>query len=176
MDNARQLMVILISTIMLSGCSLSETFSNLTQTKEEAAAGQTIEQAARETLRKADLEQKRQEYLLSALLMSPPGYNGVSGLVYAYMSPATNQSVVEVVGYLPQPQHNYNVWLTNESQNRFIALSKLTPDDIETEKYTLTYTSTEDLAEYVYMVIGDEASLSAKPTNPVMAGKLITKP
>jgi hypothetical protein len=176
MDKTRQLFLILIATITLSGCNLSETFSNLTQTEEEAAAGQSVAQAELVAKRKAHLEAKRQEHALSGLLMPPPGLNGVSGLVYAYMSTTDNQSVVEVSGYLPQPIHNYNVWLTNESQNRFIALSKLTPDDIETEKYTLTYTSTEDLAEYVYMVIGDEASVSAKPKNPVMAGKLITKP
>jgi hypothetical protein len=164
--------VIILISLFLSACSPSQIFSNLTQSKEEAAAGETIALAERDAKRHAELESKRKHYQLSTPLLPPTGMKGVTGLVYAYMNLSKTGTTIEVDGYLPSPEHDfYRVWLTDENQSAFTHIGTLTK--AEEDSVSLLLTEQGDFSDTLIMIIGDEASVSAKPTNPVLAGKLI---
>jgi hypothetical protein len=165
--------LLISSTLLFSACSPSQLFSQLTQSKEEAAANETIARAERDAARHKGLEQKRLSYQSSTPLLPPPGISNLSGLVYAYMTTSAQESQFEIEGYLPKPVYgNYHVWLTNEDQSTFISIANLNAGNSD-ELYQLKDTIKKDYSLFPVIIISDEASQSGQPENPVLAGKLI---
>lgn len=164
--------VIIISGFLMTACSPTQIFQQLTRTNEEQAAEATLNQANLQTKRLEMLNAKRADYTFAAPLS--PIQAGASGIIYAY-SRSSRESATELAvdGFLPVPQAAYVGWLTNDSQDVYLKVGKLIM--VEPERYQLEFKSDQNYSEFHSVIVSDEASPSAKPQHPLFASKLIEK-
>lgn len=144
----------LVASILFAGCSVEDIFSKLATTNEEQGASEAFNRSKIIEAKQLKMEQMKQQFPDFVNLNNVTESISGVGVAYRKLESASSQIILEAM--LPNSNRQiYEVWLNKTGSKDKLRLGAL--QFIQTDDYTFTYTSGEDLSSYSNISISLEA-------------------
>jgi hypothetical protein len=161
-----KILIPLVVSFILVGCSSPTSRSNQPPLVDEQAAAVVRDQIVQE--KRELIEAKKSSFPISLELDMVEASLDYFAYAFRNQYSVDNKSVLEVEAILPDPQNRfYEVWLVKESGEKINAgvLEYLRPDD-----YRLSFESSEDLSGYTIIQLTREVFADDQPEEVIAIG------
>lgn len=166
----KKLVIMILSTLALSACSMEDVFSLMAQSEVEKSASESVNSSVKIV---ENFEQiaasKRQSAIKTAKLDSTTG-DGSFG--YAFITEESGQTKIEIIAILPPFQTEtdfYQVWLHDSQTNVYTSVGRMIWDEANSSR-SLESKLPAKLSESVEVRVSAETQPGEQPSNTVLRG------